>query len=198
MTRSESPNDVMSRLRRDTSAVHAEVEALACFARLFAPDYRLVEYHLLLRRLYGFFVTVEPIVFAARDEPGGEGEASPAWSRRLHADLIALGDSEAALAAAERCAEPPDLPTPAHRAGALYVIEGSALGSRIIHRQLHERFGAAVAPALNYYGTQAGAAGARWQRFRSAMAREFGDAAHYPAVLSGAHALFGGLARWLR
>jgi len=98
-------------------------------------------------------------------------------SQLLQADLAALGR------APPRPVSLPPLPTFPVALGALYVLEGSGLGGKVILRALARRFGASLAAATSYFG----AGGRPWAEFKSRL-DAFGqaDPASIPDVIGGA------------
>ena len=92
---------------------------------------------------------------------------------RLADDLRALGCTDDDLADLPTLSEP-KLVDPGSRPellGVLYVIEGSALGNRLIHRQLASDLGAALLGADAFFHDDGPATSRRWQSFRTLFDR---------------------------
>lgn len=121
-------------LRTATAAVHERLHHLPVFAALAAGRIDRADYAALLGRLWGFHDPMEAAV--ARAGPPG---VTPVQWRRAHllrSDLTALGLSDVAVDRLPLHDAPTERWSPAHAMGALYVIEGSTLGGRILARKL--------------------------------------------------------------
>ncbi len=191
-------------LRHDTAAAHVAAEAA------FALDARLASreaYTELLVALRGFYRPVEAALVGVA---GWERLTPPldVVARRraalLDEDLARLGRDEQEPA---RELNPPvlGLPTPvlptpgslAEALGCLYVLEGSALGGRIIARQARRALGEDVPVA---FLSSAGRVdlGADWRALQAAL-DAFGadDAPARRVAVSAARDTFGTLGAWL-
>lgn len=121
-------------MRTATAAVHERLHHLPVFAALAAGRIERADYAALLGRLWGFHDPMEAAV--AQAQPPGP---TPAQWRRAHllrSDLNALGLLDAAIDRLPRHDVSAEGWSPAHALGALYVIEGSTLGGRILAGKL--------------------------------------------------------------
>ena len=139
-------------LRTATRPWHDRVEAA------FAPfDLRTVE------GLAGFLIrqAAAHLPLEAELDARGMVHLLPDWpERRRSGALMADLDHLGVVAAIEPVRA--NLPTPGHMFGALYVLEGSRLGGRLLQRQLADSPDALVRSAtkyLNHPGAPAGWAG---------------------------------------
>lgn len=108
----------------------------------------------MLLRMEAFYRTLEPFLASAlRDRVPSEFLAPRAG--RLRADLDALSPGWRALPA-------PEMPTLTDAMGALYVLEGAALGGQVIRRHLLARLGF----SSSFFGE---GAGPRWRAFRALL-----------------------------
>lgn len=175
------------RLRAATAGAHADLEtALDWQARVATR----AGYRGLLARLHGFHAAYEPAIGRALAD-----EAFFGPRRRLQAlsaDLRHLG-----------LPTPESLPRPAEPGldgpsafGALYVLEGSTLGGRVIGRHIGERHGLDGA-GLVYYRAHGARTGAMWADFRARLETMAGDAATERAVLAAGVATFAAMRDWL-
>ena len=174
------PAPLSERLRGDTAAAHAALEAeLDLLHDLTRP--RLVR---VLQRFAGFHAGWEPAVARLLDEPAlfEPRRRLPA----LHADLLRLGaapDGEAWPVA-------PWMDGPAAAWGSLYVMEGSTLGGQVIGRALR----AAGIDGLSYFDGRGRNAGRLWRELRGRL-----DARPEPERVSAAAiATFEALRGWMR
>ena len=183
------------RLKTDTRAAHADAEASPSMRALMAPDVSPAAYREHLAGVARFVVPLERRLAAAGlDAVVPDLDARLVKAAWLRQDLDALGDA-AALPGADG-GEP--LGT-AEALGALYVVEGSTLGGRLIERHLARALGVTPETGARYYHAYGEARGARWPAFRVAL-DAFGAArpADAGAVVAGADAAFRAFGQALR
>ncbi len=176
--------DVHARLRAATASAHGRLERdLDWEARVASLD----GYRGLLARLRGFHATYEPAIGAALDE------AAFFEPRRrlakLDADLTYLGLGPTGALPAPSA---PRLAGPDAALGALYVLEGSTLGGRVIGRRIAALHGFET-DGLAYYRAHGPATGAMWSAFRARL-EAAGDAG---ALAEAAVATFAAMRAWL-
>lgn len=150
--------DAWTCLRQATREAHERIEKLPAMARLFAPGFRRDELAALLGHLLSVHRPLERLL-AADDEMAAIGYRPR--TPLLEADLGKLHGSEAAA--------PSSLPaysTGAARLGALYVLEGSAIGGQLIRRHLVAAFGQDFDECLSFYRPYGDSPSGQWQRFR--------------------------------
>lgn len=184
--------DVMAALREATGPAHARLEAALGLLNDAPCRSRFVVF---LERLLGFHASLEPALLHQ------QGCAAFFRPRQrvglLEADLIALGHRRADLQALPRCAAAGTLAgSDAAATGALYVLEGSTLGGRVIARALA---GASWLPqgglrSFDPYGEHTGMHWRDFGTFARGMQAKTGAA----PILRGAHACFALLTEWLR
>lgn len=171
-------------LRAATRAHHDRIDRLVDVRQL--RDAR--RYGRLLQALAGFLPPWEAAV------AGALPAAWDSWLRRrsrrpfLQQDLHALG-----LAAGAPPATLPRLPTAAAAWGAVYVVEGSALGGQFISRSLA---GSGLGPAHGaaYFHGWGPATGVMWHEVRSLLDQQLADADRVAQACRAACATFDALA----
>jgi len=156
---SPAPAPLHGLLRDATLAAHERLHGHDGFAAVQAATIDLAAYRGLLLRLYGFHLPFETAM-------GGPRERS-AW---LEDDLRALDVAEAAIARAPRCARLPDLRGAARKLGALYVVEGSALGGRGLGRGLDPLLGRGVLAGRRFFLGRGAETGAAWKAYLARLA----------------------------
>jgi heme oxygenase (biliverdin-IX-beta and delta-forming) len=109
----------------------------------------------------------------------------PAWTPLLLADDLRHDLGDLGLSPASGPVEGLDLPTSAAKLGGLYVLEGSALGARLLMRRA-ESLGLTDQYGARHLAHQTGDA-TRWKRFVAVLDRDDEDP---EAVLAGALAVF--------
>jgi len=155
-----------ARLRTQTALLHDQAATiLGLPGAIQTPDH----YRDWLDRFRGFYAPLEQSLASFGDWHGhGFALPSPTLSACLTADLAGLGTDKPGTSRAPPAALP-DLPTFAHALGALYVLEGSTLGGRVILRDVERRLGPQINGATRFFDGRGMAAGPAWQRFRAAL-----------------------------
>ncbi len=175
------------RLRSATATAHTALERdLDWMARVATVE----GYRGLLARLHGFHATWEPAIGAMLADGAFFDPRCrvPALAR----DLAFLGLSPDGITDLPQ-ARPIPLPSPAAAMGALYVLEGSTLGGRVIGRHITATHGLA-GEGLAYYSGHGARTGAMWLAFRARLDTFERDAAQ---VVSAANGTFDALREWL-
>lgn len=171
--------DAHASLREATHATHMRLHGLPQFRAIEEGRLSRADYAALLGSLHAYHTAI-----AAAAERGGLGTLSSSSRRQamLEDDLAVLGAA-------------PDGGVPAWTApsrealyGALYVAEGSALGGKVIARQLDYLFG--TSPAGRSFFRGDGETGPRWRCFLAALQRDCGDLDLLPELVGGAEASF--------
>jgi heme oxygenase len=152
-------DELLVRLRRATAAAHRGVEA-----RLFPAGLQdRASYVAMLQVLLALHEPVEGWLAKLPGLPAlGIDPAERRKAPRLRADLAALGVDEPP-AARPACGGTSAMP---EALGAIYVLEGSTLGGRVLLEQVRVRLGDVPTNFLLGYGTET----ARyWRRTRAAL-----------------------------
>ena len=185
-----------ARLRKETVLQHEQVEQ-----QLGLPESitGLAEYGSLIERFFHLYRPLELLL-------GRFGEWSQAGidlAERVHtpalaADLKALGIATSRIpdASGDRL---PALPSFPHALGALYVMEGSTLGSQYILPRIAEVLGAKILGADAFFRGYGAHTHSFWKRLQAALDR-FGveEDERIPDVVAGAQATFEAMGSWLR
>ena len=141
-------------LRIATADVHARLHLHAGLAAVAAKRIEVGGYRQLLLRLYGFYLPFENAAGLA-----------PVRSGWLAIDLAALATPRYRLASAALCATLPRLDTPQAVLGAMYVVEGSALGGHGLARQLNGLLGDATLSGRRFLASDGADTGQAWRAF---------------------------------
>ncbi|MDB5891504.1 MAG: Heme oxygenase [Polaromonas sp.] len=188
---------VLQLLKESTQTRHAAIEARLPLMRadLSLPGYRAV-----LRRFLGFYEPLETQLLTRRFSGAfGFDYAPRRKTPQLRQDLLALGETPAAVDALARCPALPALATAEQAWGCLYVIEGATLGGQIITRQLHARLGLTPSRGVSFFAGYGAETGSRWKVFcalLNAHAERCGGGGIDETVAS-ANLTFSSLDRWL-
>ncbi len=181
-------------LRARTREHHERIETVPALARLLDPDLALSEYAQLLNRLLRFHSALEPRIQRAISPE------SPARrlldTHRIHSlqdDLRWLGAVPSGGPVSV-----PVIATHAESLGALYVLEGSGLGGRVIARSLADHLGVRNGCGASFYdGLTAGMARERWRTLCVALDLS-GDEVSDHEMVEAARATFASLEQLLR
>jgi len=146
-------------LRVATQGPHERLHLHAGFASVKAGTITLADYRALLIRLYGFYLPFEHAV--------GSEDLRTQWLAR---DLASLGTDEAAVSHIPLCADFPSYDGPEDRLGALYVVEGSALGGRQLSRGLDRLLGEDPVEGRRFFAGRCAGTGDAWVDFLARLA----------------------------
>jgi heme oxygenase (biliverdin-IX-beta and delta-forming) len=152
---------LFDRLRRETSVQHAEVETLV---PILKPSVGVDDYLVFLTGLWRFHRPIELRLRGVAEL----AQALPDLGRRykahlLEADLAALGHRATDVDPSD---EAPVLSGLADAIGCLYVVEGSTLGSRHIHRRLVHQLPSSMERASRFLTCYGQDCGRMWATFR--------------------------------
>jgi heme oxygenase len=186
---------IHARLRAATAPLHHILDARLGF--LLAPGLPLARYRALLGALHGFYAPLEPqLASAAACRPAFPVPLA-ARTRLLQRDLEALGLSAQAVLSLPHCRDLPVLPTLNQVAGALYVVEGAALGGQVIARALSRGLALTALGGAAFFGSDGARVAPRWKQvlaWLEAVEREWRGGAE---MIGAACETFAHLDRWL-
>ncbi len=185
---------ILAALRAGTADRHAWVERVVDLpARLTGRD----RYAALLGRLYGYYQPVEAALAAAAElHPRGFDCPARFKTGLLRRDLAAL---DAPADELPNCARLPDLATREDVLGVLYVLEGAALGGRVVRKLVHDRLGLTATTGCAFFFGHGDRVGPMWQEFCGVLARDADGLPPAAArrVVAAADSAFDTLGRWL-
>jgi len=168
-----SPANALAELRRTTRDEHDRIEHLL---RLTEPM-PLARYATILSGFGAFLRAWEPRVLAALPERLRPWYEPRRRARLASADVDwlvrAAGQTPRAMNVDAALVLP--LVDAAQAFGSLYVIEGSALGGRVIEPLLKKTLGLERGHGASYFHGFGEETGAMWSDFRAVAAREIGD-----------------------
>lgn len=180
------PQGVRHALRLATHDVHERLHRHPALAAVQAGTIDRIAYRRLLARLYGFHIGFER---AARIEPER--------SVRLESDLASLGVSPERLAALPPCCGFPTMAMPEALLGALYVVEGSALGGVTLARGLDGLVGVGVLDGRRFFTGNPSGTGSAWRACLARLSATPHSAETQATIIAAATATFALFERWL-
>ncbi|BFU90574.1 MAG: hypothetical protein NTAFB01_17610 [Nitrospira sp.] len=121
---------VFERLHEVTRLAHRRLERRV---DVYRPNFDVHHYRRLLQGFWGFYQPLERklAVLADHNLPSSYSQRQ-CKAPRLKQDLLSLGVTETDIAALPLCGRLPATPTLPQVFGVLYVIDGAALGERIV------------------------------------------------------------------
>ena len=172
-------------LRAATTDVHDRLHRHAGFAAIQDATIGLADYQDLIVRLYGFYLPFEAAAGIGPDR-----------SRRLVGDLEALG-LERPLHTLPRCPHVPRLDSAYLRLGALYVVEGSALGGRGLARGLDRLLGTGVTGGRRFFTGRGTGTGEAWRGYLAQLSAAPSKPPVRAEIIKGAVETFAAFEHWL-
>jgi heme oxygenase len=183
-------------LREGTAALHREVESKLSLPNAITT---LADYKKCLERFYRLYRPIERTFTHFTDWAGyGLDLSVRTHSVRLAADLEALGTASLEFEDAPGSSQP-ILTDFAHALGAMYVIEGSTLGSQFILPHLIKVLGQQIVGADSFFRGRGTQTGALWGTFRASLdAYGASHADKTSDVIHGARATFEAIGNWMQ
>jgi len=177
---------MLDELKRDTQHLHDKTEEAMNSTRLMNDDYSQQEYSKLLLKLHSALQRLTDPIYDCLKEEELYLDLYYRLSRKnaLELDLKALGHK-----VNNNHQDSVNLHNTAEAWGALYVLEGSSLGSAMIYKSLQKRNW--PADILNYYGYYGVDTGPLWKKFKEEYRRSGAGTKNYPSVLKGAEKAYG-------
>jgi heme oxygenase len=184
------------RLKRETETLHRETESAL---DIFGSAKNLAQYTELLRRFYRLYRPLESVL-AGFDQSGQYGITitERAHSGRLASDLQFLGIDPLELE------DSPDAYLPVlqnfpHALGAMYVLEGSTLGSIYVLRHFKQLLADQIVGADSFFSGYGERTVAFWNRFKTSL-DTYGveRPCDIPQVIQGAKSTFVAIGNWMK
>ena len=156
---------IAQHLKSETAPAHAAAERYLS-EKLQAISSRH-DYGIILRSLYGFYAPLQDAIFQHIKTTHLPDLSSRRTASLILDDLKALGISTEHI---EVCTQLPAIHHPAQAFGALYVLEGSTLGGRMISRMLKENQHVKLQPAqIRFFEGYQKETGEKWKSFLEAL-----------------------------
>lgn len=193
--RSAAESDVvggthLAAVRAATRDRHRRLEARVDPARAFSSRAR---YRELLSELFGFHAAIHGQLARSAALHFPELGPLPERSLLLAQDLRHLAADPASL---PRCSALPATPTAAHTIGALYVIEGSALGGAVLGRMADRQLGLTSTTGAGFFAADADLS-QRWKLITTTLEHQGTLDGSSTAIVAGAADTFDCLEAWL-
>lgn len=187
-----------ARLRQATHKAHMKLHAAPGFHALLQGDITIEHYRALLLRLYGLHLPLDRRIARHAGNPwlDWRSDGTRSAAARLRQDLISLGDTPTTLDSVPSAdATLPAMSSPAEALGCAWVLEGSALGGRVMARHLQALF-PSQASGQGFFTTDPGQP-ARWASCCDAVEHCSADEAGFTAMAATATQIFEAFDTWL-
>lgn len=193
MTTDTAGNGILERLKTETLPEHRRVEQTF---RILDPALTRADYRVWMERVYGLHAGFEQALDACAvtlDIDWNERRKS----RWLREDLLHLGRTQAEIDRLPVCQPPQGLDLPDRAFGALYVLEGSTLGGRMIGQQLEKRHGLTAGAGASFFNAYGELLMPRWRSFRERLQCAATDPDTEQRMIDAARETFATFDRWL-
>ncbi len=174
------------RIRSETQDLHDRLEAVVAADEQTSARASYVRY---LYRLWRLHRAAEDDLCGRDFSRFGFSYATRRRSPLLESDLAALDDPMAASQRADLPALPP-FATPAAALGAVYVIEGSAMGARVLLAQITRNLDLDADSGASFFAGRPSDDRHMWRAVLAALAMIDPDGRDADAAVAGARAMF--------
>ena len=185
---------VRIRLKHATQALHHSVERSL---DLDNHDWTIGEYCAYLERMWGLFAPLERALMTIEWQAIGIEIAERRKLAWLESDLTQLSANGGVLPALEMCDDLPRLNCVEEGVGALYVIEGSTLGGRVVMRKLQRVLGISPDAGGRFFTGYGENTGAQWRSYLEVLESFGGVTEAETTIERSAVETFGAFDRWL-
>jgi heme oxygenase len=182
---------VSASLKQATRTSHAELEKL--MITRIRNTHTLPDYLRLLEIFYGFFKPVEEKIDAHIDRGYLTDYASRRKSAAIMTDMTKLQPT-----VAERlCDNLPQITNTTESLGAMYVLEGSTLGGRIICKLLADNMGAQSPASFSFFGGYGDSTEGMWMQFKEKLDNYTDDEKQHKQMIKAANETFVKFKEWI-
>lgn len=183
--------NLRERLRHETQMLHEQVEAECNVLR---PGFHRHDYIHLLGKLHGWLAAVEPVLATALPPPFQAAFTSRHRADALMADMRYFGVEASSLEIMPWNATNIDELT---ALGAMYVVDGSALGGQVILKHLSPTLDISPTAGGRYFSGDGQDVRAQFKTF-CAQLDAFDDPQSADRIMSGAKETFARLLVWMQ
>lgn len=179
-------------LKSETKTAHTDLEGR------MIPSIKSIQthedYRRLLEMMYGFYQPLEEKIDAYINDESMPGYQDRRKASLLVEDIAALNNNVAARPE-KLCANLPEITSYAHALGAMYVLEGSTLGGKIIAGMVQKRV-EEVDHALHFFNGYGEKAMDMWMAFKEQLNKDMPGGAQ-EEVVQAANDTFISFKRWI-
>lgn len=157
-------NTLLEVLKEETTTLHREIEQTAVMKNMFSPHFQQSDYVLLLHKWHGLTLNIEHHIKQRFEELE---VILPDIKKRLKTPLIEADLSALGVNTQKTIQEEPEMNL-YQLLGALYVIEGSSLGAKMITVQL-QKHSFINSKNCQFYAGYKKETGQMWSDFKAAV-----------------------------
>jgi heme oxygenase len=191
MLSSELHPQTSSKVKDRTSSLHQELESL------LIPELQTIrsadEYERILQWFYGFIFPLENSIEQKIKPQILPDIAERKKSQLILQDLVALGSSITDIPINH---DLPNIQHQEHAIGAMYVLEGSTLGGKIIANMLTKN-AASFKNSIHYFTAYGKETGSKWRIFLEHM-NQYQSTAQVETIIETANETFLKFRNWIR
>ncbi|MCF2486590.1 biliverdin-producing heme oxygenase [Dyadobacter sp. CY347] len=181
-------------LRKQTAVSHKKLEENYLSKMILDEKVSLPDYQNYLSAMYGVTLGCEDFVFSSLKDIIPNLDARKR-SHLIEQDLLATGFSRAQIEALPvyRFA----FASVAENLGAMYVLEGSTLGGRILYKHIHKTLGLTPESGCAYFWGYGEDTGMMWKSFVSSFTQFAQETGQSTEIIQGAVNTFTIIDNWL-
>jgi heme oxygenase (biliverdin-IX-beta and delta-forming) len=179
------------RLKNETHQSHVDVEKLI-LPRVKNLDSKSA-YASLLKLFYGYFKPIEDKVDKVIDE-----QILPDYNERRKASVIAQDMAKVNDEKCEKiCSDLPEITSPDHALGALYVMEGSTLGGKVLTKMITERMQLTPDEGVRFFNGYGADTFSKWHAFKEHLNNYSSEKQVQDTVVNAANETFIKFKNWI-
>lgn len=175
-------------LKQHTMLEHTRIEQTATMRALMSPSVSLAIYGSVLTKWLHWLAVNEPLIKVSLGHL-----LPPQYSKRLHCNRVKqdLQRLNLATVTSQLSVNTLRLDNPFQALGAVYVLEGSTLGSQVICKRLRSKLGSEL--PLDYYSGYGASTGQMWAELVAYINTAVKTQAQLDSILIGAKQVFSSL-----
>lgn len=181
----------IDRLRSETKAAHQALE------KLIIPQIKNIrnneDYIRLLELFYGYFYPIEKLIDKHLDTTLVPDYNNRRKATRLIQDIYASGGRPSH----ETAEDLPEITSTAEALGAMYVLEGSTLGGKIISKMIVQNLSLTNEDAVSFFKGYGDASDDMWAAFTQVLNNYTEDTATQSRIVEAADATFKKFINWV-
>ncbi|MGB8191476.1 MAG: biliverdin-producing heme oxygenase [Chitinophagaceae bacterium] len=178
-------------LKQATRIPHAELEKL--MIERIRRTSTTTAYLDLLRLFYGYYKPVEEQIDRFIDRNHLADYSSRRKSAAIVSDMQQLNSDHYN----KLCRDLPSINNSSQSFGALYVLEGSTLGGRIIAQMLEKNMGSAAPASFSFFNGYGESAGTMWSVFKDKLNGYTSDTGEQDEIVAAATDTFVKFKKWM-
>ena len=189
----DQQQQILARIKAATASAHRSVEK---HFKILDPELTIPHFIAWLELLYGFYAPFEAML-----QPWSEQLSAIDWQKRLKTPLLKQDLEHLGITSQANLLLCPDLPTLSDYPsvlGAIYVVEGSTMGGRVIAQHLEKNLDLNVNNGASFFLPYGEQFMENWQSFRLYLASAAANPDHEQIIIASAISTFAKLEQWFK